>query len=179
MDFLQVSFQCRVFHQCPMGSTYWKMAWDTHFDKCDFIFKAFQPFMSSISDFDNFTIFCGLLVLIKCFRFQLNLLVFKILASVALSFTWDCGARWVHLLYGKIFASFWFNSNYKDNIIVSFCSRNVYNYPESLYLKFMNNVLQMGQSTAQKWSFPLRISSVIVTRSAVSCEFGQIYWRNP
>ena len=33
--------------------------------------------------------------------------------------------------------------------------------------------------TAQKWSFPLRISSVNLTKSAVSCGFGLIYWRNP
>ena len=32
--------------------------------------------------------------------------------------------------------------------------------------------------TAQKWSFPLRISSVNVNKS-VSCGFGHIYWRNP
>ena len=30
----------------------------------------------------------------------------------------------------------------------------------------------------KKWSFPLRISSVNVTKSAVSCGFGHIYWRN-
>ena len=36
------------------------------------------------------------------------------------------------------------------------------------------------QSTAlKKWSFPLRISSVNVTKTAVSCGFGHIYWRNP
>ena len=28
-------------------------------------------------------------------------------------------------------------------------------------------------------NFPLRISSVNVIKSAVSCEFGHIYWRNP
>ena len=28
------------------------------------------------------------------------------------------------------------------------------------------------------WSFPLRISSVNVTKSATSWEFGHIYWRN-
>ena len=33
--------------------------------------------------------------------------------------------------------------------------------------------------TAQKMNFLLRISSVNVTNSAVSCEFGLIYWRNP
>ena len=30
----------------------------------------------------------------------------------------------------------------------------------------------------KKWSFPLLISSVNVTKSAVSCGFGHIYWRN-
>ena len=34
-------------------------------------------------------------------------------------------------------------------------------------------------SLHKKWSFPLRIFSVNVTKSAVSCEFGHIYWRNP
>ena len=33
--------------------------------------------------------------------------------------------------------------------------------------------------TAQNWSFSLRISSVNVTKSAVFCGFGHIYWRNP
>ena len=32
---------------------------------------------------------------------------------------------------------------------------------------------------AQKMKFPLRISSVNVTKSWVSCGFGHIYWRNP
>ena len=31
----------------------------------------------------------------------------------------------------------------------------------------------------KKWSFPLRIFSVNVTKSAVCCGFGHIYWRNP
>ena len=30
----------------------------------------------------------------------------------------------------------------------------------------------------KKWSFSLKISSVNVTKPAVSCGFGQIYWRN-
>ena len=35
--------------------------------------------------------------------------------------------------------------------------------------------------TAQRWSFPLRISSANLTKSAsvVSCGFGHICWRNP
>ena len=31
----------------------------------------------------------------------------------------------------------------------------------------------------QKWSFPLTISSVNVTKSAGNCGFGHIYWRIP
>ena len=31
----------------------------------------------------------------------------------------------------------------------------------------------------KKGSFPLRISSINVTKCAVSCGFGHIYWRNP
>ena len=34
-------------------------------------------------------------------------------------------------------------------------------------------------SLHKKWSFPLKISSVNVTRSAVSDGYGHIYWRNP
>ena len=34
-------------------------------------------------------------------------------------------------------------------------------------------------SLYKKWSFPLKIAPVIVTKSAVSCGFGHIYWRNP
>ena len=30
----------------------------------------------------------------------------------------------------------------------------------------------------KKWRFPLKISSVNVAKSAVSCGFGHIYWRN-
>ena len=41
-----------------------------------------------------------------------------------------------------------------------------------------NNTKALWQCT-KKWSFPLRISSVNVTKSAVSCGFGHIYWRNP
>ena len=32
--------------------------------------------------------------------------------------------------------------------------------------------------TAKKWSFPLRISSINGTKSAGSCVFSHIYWRN-
>ena len=37
----------------------------------------------------------------------------------------------------------------------------------------------LSMTLHKKWHFPLRISSVNVTKSAVSCGFGHIYWRNP
>ena len=39
--------------------------------------------------------------------------------------------------------------------------------------------LKLKIALHRKWSFPLRISSVNVTKSAGSCGFGHIYWRNP
>ena len=36
----------------------------------------------------------------------------------------------------------------------------------------------MRQALHKKWSFPLRISSVNVTKSAENCGFGHMYWRN-
>ena len=44
---------------------------------------------------------------------------------------------------------------------------------------FKNNTHNFSIITAQKWSFPLRIYSVNVTKSTDSCGFGHIYWRNP
>ena len=37
----------------------------------------------------------------------------------------------------------------------------------------------LSPSLHRKWSFQLRTSSVNVTKSAVSCGCGHIYWRNP
>ena len=37
----------------------------------------------------------------------------------------------------------------------------------------------MVYTTSKKWNFPLRVSSVNVTKSTVFCGFGHIYWGNP
>ena len=42
-----------------------------------------------------------------------------------------------------------------------------------------SNSLNICITLRRKWSFPLRISSVNVTKSAGNCGFGQVYWRNP
>ena len=41
------------------------------------------------------------------------------------------------------------------------------------------NTYSLGATLDKKWSFPLKISSVNVTKSAVSCGFDHIYWKNP
>ena len=53
--------------------------------------------------------------------------------------------------------------------------------------KYFNNKIwkilswnkKWNQKLYKKWSFPLRISSVNVTKTARKCGFGHIYWRNP
>ena len=45
--------------------------------------------------------------------------------------------------------------------------------------KSFNKWLGKNMSLQKKWSFPLSVSSVNVTKSAVSFGFGHIYWRNP
>ena len=44
----------------------------------------------------------------------------------------------------------------------------------------MANVEQLQPNPLHKrWSFPIRISSVNVTKAAGNCGFDHIYWRNP
>ena len=45
--------------------------------------------------------------------------------------------------------------------------------------ELLNIIIANINFTAQKWNFPLRISSVNVTKSAGNCAFVHIYWRNP
>ena len=45
----------------------------------------------------------------------------------------------------------------------------------SIYGNINTELLQC----TNKWSFPLKISSVNATKSAVCYEFGRIYWRSP
>ena len=47
------------------------------------------------------------------------------------------------------------------------------------FCKIVNGLLpDLNLYTAKKWSFPLRISSVNVTKSEGNCGFGHIYWGN-
>ena len=56
--------------------------------------------------------------------------------------------------------------------------------PPSCLLDFRKNwetsfIRDTRVTLYKKWSFPLRIFSVNVTKSAGNCGFGHIYWRNP
>ena len=46
-------------------------------------------------------------------------------------------------------------------------------------LAFHKMLKLLSRALQKNWNFPLRISSVYVTKSAVSCGFGHIYWINP
>ena len=57
---------------------------------------------------------------------------------------------------------------------------------KDLRMKVLNHCLknsfakfQFFPAPHKKWNFSLKISSVNVTKSAVSCRFRYIYWRNP
>ena len=52
-------------------------------------------------------------------------------------------------------------------------------YCSLVLLPFDMFEINIWQTLHKKWSFPLRISSVNVTRSAGNGGFGHIYWRNP
>ena len=67
---------------------------------------------------------------------------------------------WPHLAQVIIENLFGFN----------FLAYTVFSFP----VMMMNSFYAMRKS----WSFPLRIYSVNLTKSAVSCGFGYIYWRN-
>ena len=65
-------------------------------------------------------------------------------------------------------------SNMKASHYIKKCKKCL-NSCES-WIRFLrpSNVVSLHK----KWSFPLRISSINVTKSTGNCEFGQIYWRN-
>ena len=57
--------------------------------------------------------------------------------------------------------------------------------PASSFVSFIKTFKVLSQQLCfnytlhKKWSFPLRISSLNVTKFALSCGFGDIYWRHP
>ena len=74
------------------------------------------------------------------------------------------------------------------NIFTSrFLSRNQTIFVFKTGIKFNKNSMWIDKESNsswtwtlhKKWSFPLRISSVNVTKSVASCGFSHIYWRNP
>ena len=76
----------------------------------------------------------------------------------------------VHRKIFKIYKQFWYK---RDKGIIQI-NRNKYKMnpeiPKDDHLKF--------GTLDKKWSFLLRISSVIVTKSVGNCGFGYIYWKN-
>ena len=53
------------------------------------------------------------------------------------------------------------------------------NFPVTFLMTMLSLNYLTGEYCAKKWSFPLRISSVYVTKCVDSCKFGHIYLKNP
>ena len=75
-------------------------------------------------------------------------------------------------------------TNYITNVIskvlLKLRSKPILNKTIELYVKDLaDTTWSIIISVHKKWSFPLRIFCVNVTKSTVSCGFGHIYWKNP
>ena len=82
----------------------------------------------------------------------------------------------------KIFLVFLFIFQFK-NVKYKLCKFEFYKISETPNAEWSNvlvkmNCLHLYTNTAHKMKFPLSISSVNVTKSAVSSGFGHIYWRS-
>ena len=84
----------------------------------------------------------------------------------------------------------WRSTNYRVKLCYNKCifyGKCIVNI--ILQIKFQHSLLNKGvvdsslisviNHCTKKWSFPLRIPSVNMTKSTVSGESGHIYWRNP
>ena len=75
-------------------------------------------------------------------------------------------------------------TNYITNVIskvlLKLRSKPILNKTIELYVKDLaDTTWSIIISVHKKWSLPLRIFFVNVTKSTVSCGFGHIYWKNP
>ena len=62
----------------------------------------------------------------------------------------------------------------------NFQSKRMYQYTVSIADSgYEISSVLWSTSTAQKWSFPWRISSISVSKSVGNSRFGHIYWKNP
>ena len=78
-----------------------------------------------------------------------------------------------HLVAVIPFKKVWFLN---QNIYAQLLERSLKVFER--WLPISNFLKLLIVSLHKKWSFPLRISSVNVTKPVVSCGFGHIYWRN-
>ena len=68
-----------------------------------------------------------------------------------------------------VFCSFWKNSN----------NKGVFKTLSITYDGVLVDTVNKSSTLHKTWSFSLRMPSVNMTKPAVSCGFGHIYWRNP
>ena len=100
-------------------------------------------------------------------------------------FFWPVLSR-IRTEYGDILCKFshsvqmWENTNQKN----SECKHYLRSFicpkeSQGCFLYIHRDFFFIYISLHKNWSFPLRVSLVIVTKSTVSCIFSHIHWRNP
>ena len=81
---------------------------------------------------------------------------------------WDDHPRVRLIVWKSHFLDYWLHDKICWLLILYYC-----NYSAKVFADLYRN-----NTRHKKWSFPLTISLVNVTKSAVFCGFGHIYWRN-
>ena len=113
-----------------------------------------------------------------------NLLSLGIISSSQIFWSLFCWQFYIFtakifISYNALYVNIAFSKDTEVNIILVFATPFSLSLIFSL-LKGFTDIMKMEKNTQhKKWSFPLRISSVNVSKSAVSCGFGRIYRRNP
>ena len=73
----------------------------------------------------------------------------------------------------------WYAKSYRIEIIDTKYYLRQLKASKSSIKDVFKDLLDKIKTLHTKWNFPLRISSVNVTKSAVSCRVNNFYWRNP
>ena len=108
------------------------------------------------------------------------MLAFRFKNSYFLKFLWTTLSFHVRVHTDMIFRRLtWFWPHLAK--IAQVITENLFGFNFLAYTLFSFPVMMMNSWSLMResWSFPLRIYSVNVTKSAIPCGFGHIYWRNP
>ena len=84
----------------------------------------------------------------------------------------------VHPPYAYVILSVWYPSVPFQLCLFALLSSYCFTTEIQKFMTYLLTFCLRHPHCTKKWSFLLRISPVHVTKPAVSCGFGNIYWRN-